>query len=106
MSAGDHNLEFPIAISAPSFAHCLGVVDCERPAFHTARYIYLIGFKSFRMSESVDCPNEKAMSFSEIVDVGDDTPLFQAWIDRQPQVVYQGGTPTAPWSQALKALRG
>jgi hypothetical protein len=101
--AGDGTIELPIQITPCHTVHSLGWVEWERPAFHTERYIYPIGFKSSRMSPSLTCPSEKVRWFSEILD-GGDGPLFRVSMEGCARAVYEGSSPTAPWSAALRAL--
>jgi hypothetical protein len=60
------SVEFPILITPFNKVHSLGRVEWEGPAFHSERYIYPIGFKSSRMSGSLEYPGEKARWFWRI----------------------------------------
>jgi hypothetical protein len=96
-------IEFPIEISPHSKIHALGRIEWERPAFHNDRYIYPIGFLSSRLSASLDRRSQKARWFSEIID-GGDAPIFRVWMEGREDSVFEGASPTAPWTQVLRAV--
>ena len=100
----DTEIEYPIMITPNSFIHNLGTIEYKRPGFHSERYIYPIGFKTSRISASLDNPDERTRWYSEIIDTGENTPVFRVWMEGRPNTIFQGVTPTAPWSQALKAV--
>ena len=95
---------YPITITPNSFIHEIGTIVYDRSNFHTERYIYPAGFKSSRLSASVDNPDERVRWYSQIVDTGEDSPVCRVWMEGAPEHVYEGLTPTAPWSQVLKAV--
>jgi hypothetical protein len=97
-------VEYPITIASSNMIHCIGKIEFKRPGFHTERYIYPIGFRSSRVSASADDPDEKVTWISEIADVGEEAPVFRVWMAHKPELVFEGQSPTAPWSSALKAV--
>jgi hypothetical protein len=96
-------VEFPIEITPYNRVHALGRVEWKRAAFHNERYIYPIGFKSSRLRRSMDAPAKKARWYSEIVD-GGDAPIFRVWMEGHEDQVFEGTSPTTPWTQVLKAV--
>ena len=98
------SLEYPIMITPNSFIHNIGTIEWKRPGFHSERYIYPVGFKTSRFSASLDNPDERTRWYSEIIDTGENSPVFRVWMEGRPNTIFQGVTPTAPWSQALKAV--
>jgi len=94
-------LSFPITITATSKIISLGDVVSDRPGFHSERYIYPAGFKTSRIHKSTVHPDQTTTWYSEIVDTGLETPIFRVQSE-DGSSVYEGTTPTAPWSQILK----
>jgi len=98
------NIEFPIMISPTSSVLCLGTIIFDRPDFHSERYIYPAGFRSSRYSASLDNPELRVRWINEIFDSGEPHPIFRVWQEDKPGIIFNGNTPTAPWSHALKAV--
>ena len=94
---------FPYPVTENSFILNIGTVVYDRPNYHTERYIYPVGYKTCRLSQSLEDPEQKTRWISEIVD-GGESPLFLVYPENDPENVFQGATPTAPWSQAMKAI--
>ena len=69
-------LIYPIVISSSLLILNLGDIDVERPAYHTERNIFPIGFKSIREHISMFTPPERMQYLCEILD-GGSKPLFR-----------------------------
>lgn len=86
----------------------LGSVVTDRPAFHSKRYIWPVGFKSTRSYASITNPNGQGVYYSQIVD-GGDAPKFEVWSEDLPDRIFVGATPTGAWGFVVKLaneLRG
>lgn len=95
---------FPINITESAQVLNIGTVIYDRPAFHSDRYIYPAGYKSCKLAPSLTDPEHRVRWISEIVDTGADSPVFKVYQEDNPSEVFSGATPTAPWSQAMKAI--
>ncbi|OHT08611.1 hypothetical protein TRFO_22797 [Tritrichomonas foetus] len=98
------DFEYPIQITATTELWSVGEVVYDRPGFHNQRYVYPAGYKASRFYTSANHPNTKVKWFCEILDTGEDLPCFRIWMEEQPNIIYSGQTPTAPWTQALKQI--
>lgn len=94
------DVTFPFEITATTKVHSLGKIVWDRPAYHTERYVYPVGYKISRVGKSTTVPNETVVYISEILDNGE-APLFRVHTEDGSQV-FEGATPTAPWSTILK----
>lgn len=97
--------EYPIRISQTAEIYSLGEIVHQKPGFHTEKYIYPAGYKCSKYYPSIKNPNVRVKWFGEILDVGEDNPQFRIWMEDEPETVYSGSTPTAPWTSALKVCR-
>ncbi|EAY19425.1 F/Y-rich N-terminus family protein [Trichomonas vaginalis G3] len=91
---------FPFEITATTKVFSLGTVVYDRPAYHTERYIYPVGYKTSRVGKSTTEPNKTVVYISEVLDNGD-APLFRVTTE-DGSAKFEGATPTAPWSTILK----
>jgi chromodomain-helicase-DNA-binding protein 7 len=98
------NFKLPICITPSSQLISLGQIVTDRPAFHTTRYIYPVGYKTSRMYKSPLNPKEKMVWYSEIQDDGTEFPLFVVTASGDETAVFTGRAPTAPWAHAIHEL--
>ena len=96
-------LTLPLEITQTTKLYSLGEIVYDRPGFHTERYIYPSGYKISRIAKSTTVPDELVTWFCEIIDTGEDSPLFRV-TSEDGKAVYEGVTPTAPWSQILRQI--
>jgi chromodomain-helicase-DNA-binding protein 7 len=59
---------------------------------------------SERLYFLVSQPTKKGWWRSTITDTGDDTPLFRVMEVLQPDICFEGPTPTTPWVAVMQAL--
>ena len=97
------DLHLPLEITQTTKLYSLGEIVTDRPGFHTERYIYPRGYKISRIAKSTIVPEEMIVWYCEIIDTGEDTPLFKV-TSEDGRAVYEGATPTAPWSQILRQI--
>jgi hypothetical protein len=90
--------KLPIHLSRMHYVSDLGHIVTDRLDFHTDRYIYPAGFRSARLHFSTLNPSEKVWYTSEILDTGDELPLFRVTMDSQPEISFEGNSPSAPWN--------
>ena len=102
LAKGDYTL--PLQLSPTTELWNLGHIVTDRPKFHTSRYIYPAGYKVSRLFPSTLRPSERVRWFCEIVDTGLDYPVFRIWMEDLPDQVFEGPTPTAPWTLAAKVI--
>ncbi|KAI8576170.1 hypothetical protein K450DRAFT_257960 [Umbelopsis ramanniana AG] len=79
----------------------LGVIDAERPAFHTARYIYPIGYTIKKWYRSMVDAKRDTQYTCRIVDGGEE-PRFQVEADDNRGTVFEGRTPTTVWTEVVR----
>ena len=94
----------PLSLTSTSWICDLGKIVTDRTGFHTERYIYPAGFKSSRLYASTLDPNKRTRYTSEILDIGDQMPLFRVTMDERPDIFYEGNSPTSPWNLILKRV--
>jgi chromodomain-helicase-DNA-binding protein 7 len=94
----------PIALTSTAYVCSLGRIITDRTGFHTERYIYPAGYTSSRMYASTLDPTQRVRYTSEILDVGDQMPLFRVTMDERPDVYYEGNSPTSPWNLIVKRI--
>ena len=94
----------PINLTSTAYISCLGHIVTDRSGFHSERYIYPAGFKSSRMYASTLDPSKKVRYTCEILDVGEPVPLFRVTMDENPEIKYEGNSPTSPWNLILKRI--
>lgn len=98
---------FPISLGLHTF-HSLGQVVSDRPAYHTKRYIYPVGFHSSRSYFSTKDPEAMTIYHSRILD-GGPVPQFTVTAEDDPDNPLSGATTTAVWSTIMRqaaTLRG
>ncbi|CAM0138038.1 hypothetical protein VKS41_001258 [Umbelopsis sp. WA50703] len=79
----------------------LGVIDSDRPAFHTARYIYPIGYTIKKWYRSMMDAKRDTQYTCRIVDGGEE-PRFQVIADDNRGTVFEGRTPTTVWTEVVR----
>ena len=97
-------VKYPIQLGDNCAVNFLGLVEYERPAYHTERQIYPIGFKVTRPFVSLEDPTQDEPWTAEIRD-GGDAPEFVIWPTRDSSRVFSGTTPSAPWSKVADELQ-
>eukprot|EP01116_Phalansterium_solitarium_P005921 TRINITY_DN181_c0_g3_i1.p1 TRINITY_DN181_c0_g3~~TRINITY_DN181_c0_g3_i1.p1 ORF type:complete len:1275 (+),score=555.76 TRINITY_DN181_c0_g3_i1:199-3825(+) len=82
----------------------LGVIEYDRPSFHSKQYIWPVGFRSSRDFPSIIAPGERVQYISEILD-GGSMPLFRVIPTDCPQHAWTATTSSAVWVEALRAIK-
>jgi hypothetical protein len=100
----DGSVELPYCVTPGCQLISLGRIVTDRPGWHNARYIYPAGYKTSRLYTSPLNPNEKMIWYRQIIDDGQDVPLFSVPASGDETATFTGQTPTAPWARALKEL--
>ncbi|ORY95902.1 hypothetical protein BCR43DRAFT_405489, partial [Syncephalastrum racemosum] len=81
----------------------LGAIVTDRPAFHTDRYIYPIGYTIERSYPSMVDPETDTTMTATILD-GGDAPIFSLTAADMPDAPLTGGSPSTPWTAAVKLV--
>ncbi|KAJ1556714.1 transforming growth factor beta regulator 1, partial [Cladochytrium tenue] len=81
--------------------HSLGTVVHDRPAYHSERYIYPVGFRSSRAFLSMRDPNANANYICTVVD-GGDAPKFVVTPEDWPDRAAVGNSATGAWAIVVK----
>ncbi|GAB0496128.1 hypothetical protein MMPV_007438 [Pyropia vietnamensis] len=84
----------------------LGVIEYQRPGFHTERTLYPIGYRSLRNYLSLAHPDQQCNYVCEVVDVGDATPKFRVTCTDDTSISFLGESPSAAWGQVMVGIRG
>ena len=100
----DYSSNLPLHIGTSLIIVSTGVCVTDKPGFNTERYIYPNGFISERLFTSIVNPKEKEWYRSLIIDDGRDEPLFRVESKNNPEIYYEGNTPSNPWIALLKAV--
>ncbi len=77
------NILYPIVISPTLSILNLGVVEWERPAYHSEKNIFPIGFKSLRKGTSMVTLHKQDEYICEVLD-GGQKPLFKVTSSAEP----------------------
>eukprot|EP00871_Galdieria_phlegrea_P004480 jgi/Galph1/5032/GphlegSOOS_G57.1 len=83
----------------------LGVVDPYREGFHSERAIYPIGFRSRRHFTSMVDVDRQCDYICEIVDSGENRPLFRVTCEDLPEYVFEETSASGCWCRILKVIR-
>jgi chromodomain-helicase-DNA-binding protein 7 len=105
----DGSPSLPIQFTRTRYVIDLGHIVTDRPAFHSSKYIFPVGFKSSRLYASTLDPSQQVRYTSEILDTGSDVPLFRVTMDDHPEIFFEGKAPSSPWcliKQRVDALHG
>jgi chromodomain-helicase-DNA-binding protein 7 len=89
--------KFPIPLTCTMYLIDLGHIVTDRPGFHNKKFIFPAGFKSSWVYLSTIDPSEEVRYTSEILDTGDETPLFRVTMDDHPKISFDGDSPSSPW---------
>jgi chromodomain-helicase-DNA-binding protein 7 len=100
----DGNPVYPIQLTSTAYITDLGHIITDRTGFHTERYLYPAGFRSSRLYASTIDPSKRTRYTCEILDVGDQMPLFRVTMDERPDLYYEGNSPTSPWNLIVKQV--
>jgi chromodomain-helicase-DNA-binding protein 7 len=95
---------FPIHLFNGFCVMDLGHIVTDRPAFHTEQFIFPAGFKSSRTYFSVLNASKKVRYTSEILDTGDEAPLFRVTMEDRPEISFEGPNPTLPWTYLIRRI--
>ena len=96
--------KMPIRIGMSLVILNMGHVVTDRPGFHTERYLYPDGYLSERLFPSMEDPTMRVWWRSLILDDGGDGPLFRCEMKDDSSVFFEGGSPSAPWLAAVRAI--
>eukprot|EP00013_Stygamoeba_regulata_P025126 CAMPEP_0177646294 /NCGR_PEP_ID=MMETSP0447-20121125/9699_1 /TAXON_ID=0 /ORGANISM="Stygamoeba regulata, Strain BSH-02190019" /LENGTH=834 /DNA_ID=CAMNT_0019148821 /DNA_START=104 /DNA_END=2608 /DNA_ORIENTATION=- len=104
--APDGSLSAPLQLGATLQVVALGRIS-TRPGFHSARYLYPIGFTSIREFSSFKTPSEKLSYRNEILEGRDGSPLFRVTplFPEGDGESFDSKTSSGAWSSLLKELR-
>lgn len=83
----------------------LGVIEYQRPGFHTERTLYPIGYRSLRNYLSLVHADQQCNYICEVVDVGDATPKFRVTCADDTAFSFLGESPSAAWAQVMSVIR-
>lgn len=100
----DGRPQYPIQLTSTAYIADLGRIVTDRAGFHTERYIYPAGFRSSRLYASTLDPTKRTRYTCEILDVGDQMPLFRVTMDENPDCTYEGNSPTSPWNLIVQQV--
>ena len=78
----------------------------DKPKFATKRYIYPVGYKSQRIFESVIDYRQREWYTSEILDDGNDAPLFRVSLKSNPSYSYEASSASNAWIQVMQVVEG
>lgn len=70
------DIVYPIVVNNSLVIENLGIIDWQRPQYHTEKNLFPIGFKSVREHQSVNIPGERCQYICEILD-GGSKPLYK-----------------------------
>jgi len=102
---GDGSPRMPLQLGVLTVEN-LGVIEYERPGFHTERTLYPIGYRSLRCYLSLVNPDTQCNYVCEVVDDGDVTPKFRVSCSDDPDVfTFLGESPSAAWGQVMVGIR-
>jgi hypothetical protein len=96
---------FPVRLNNGFCIIDLGHIVTDRANFHTEKLIYRAGFKSSRLYASALDPSQRVRYTSEIVDIGDELPLFRVTMDDHPDIYFEGPTLSSPWNSLAKRIQ-
>lgn len=82
----------------------LGHIVSDRPGFHNERYIFPAGFKSSSIFASYTNPLQKTSYTCEIIDTGEENPLYKVTIDENPEIKFEGNAPSGSCHLLIKQL--
>jgi len=96
------NLSFPIQLGVLT-VYNLGKVVWDKADFHSAKYIWPVGYKSERLCPSTLDPEQRVGYISEIIDV-DNKPMFKVTPTDCPDNAVIASTPTSAWTDILTRI--
>eukprot|EP00050_Salpingoeca_kvevrii_P002123 m.187271 g.187271 ORF g.187271 m.187271 type:complete len:1462 (+) comp10543_c0_seq9:128-4513(+) len=100
-------LVLPVAAGA-TVVHSLGHISA-RPGFHTAKFIYPVGFVSTRLEASLAPPHAPCPYICRITEGSTGLPEFQVICAEVPERLFSGAAPSQAWTLVageLAAARG
>lgn len=97
--------ELPLNLTPSSCILSFGTIVYDRPGFHTEKYIYPAGYKITKQYRSTINPSERVKYICEIIDNGGPGPLFRVTNEKNPEISFEGVSPTSPWSMILKIVQ-
>ncbi|KAI9336638.1 F/Y-rich N-terminus-domain-containing protein, partial [Zopfochytrium polystomum] len=92
--------QLPIVVGVITILE-LGTIVWDRPAYHSERYIYPVGFKSSRQYLSIVDPNATVTYTCTIVEAGD-APKFVVTPEDAPDRAAVGNSATGAWATIVK----
>ena len=102
IKSGESSL--PCQVAPGITLESIGHIVYDRPGFHTQRYCFPAGYSLVKSYASPTKPNERCKYRCEILDDGGNDPLFKITCLDEPNFVFQGYTPTAPWTGLARQL--
>jgi chromodomain-helicase-DNA-binding protein 7 len=100
----ESEVKFPLTLTKGTELLSLGSIVADRPKFHCSRYVYPAGYRCSRLYSSISNPSERVRWICEILDTGGDAPNFRIYMESSPEQVWEGNSPTAPWSIVLREI--
>ena len=97
------HIVYPIIVTPTLRILNLGVVEYMRPAFHSARNLFPIGFKSVREYTSMFYPNKRCEYMCEILDGGNE-PLFKVTASDDPSNPMIKASSSGVWIDICKKI--
>jgi hypothetical protein len=97
------NVIYPIVITPTLSILSLGVVDWERPAYHSEKNIFPIGFKSLRKGTSMTVAHKQDEYLCEIMD-GGNKPLFKVTCSSDPHKPFIQNSSSGVWIDICKKI--
>lgn len=94
----------PIAVSSASTVLSLGRVAWDLPKFHSAKYIWPIGYKATRVYNSMHDIESRILYTCEILEDGRGNPVFRITPEDDVDHPVDGDTATAAWTAVVRAV--
>eukprot|EP00771_Trimastix_marina_P002012 gnl/Trimastix_PCT/3121.p1 GENE.gnl/Trimastix_PCT/3121~~gnl/Trimastix_PCT/3121.p1 ORF type:complete len:953 (+),score=160.26 gnl/Trimastix_PCT/3121:57-2915(+) len=93
----------PLTVSQTVTLLNLGTVVYDRPGFHNHTHIFPAGFRTVKKFYSASS-NAMADYTNEIIDTGDDAPVFRVTSSENPAVVVEGSSPSGVWKSVREHI--
>jgi chromodomain-helicase-DNA-binding protein 7 len=100
----DGSPRFPLRIGQTLVVLAMGNVVYDREGFHCPRYVYPDGYLAERMYASVSNPDERVWYTCKIMDRGGDQPIFRVELRDDPDVGFEGTSPSNPWLTIVRKV--
>ncbi|CDW85165.1 f y-rich n-terminus family protein [Stylonychia lemnae] len=97
------NIKYPIIVSPTLQILNLGIIEFEKPFYHSEKNFFPIGFKSLRDYTSMVRPGERCQYICEILD-GGPKPLFKVTCSEDPQNPLIRDSSSGVWIDICKKI--